>query len=254
MTRRRFMMQLAGGLPPEPASYVWHATYAGTNATFTAPADGWYLFHVIGKGGNGGRGGMYGYKISGGTATFYSGGGGGSGASGAYALHAVYMLAGETAKITYSTSQTTLVVQGETIIANAGGNGGDGPQTITNNTGTPGSAGSAKTASGANRLNISGKAGQRGGYGSSSDPYGTRGVGASTSNPPYPTGSKYMNGTSKAQGSYPTSVTTGSGTILGNPGPGGQGGFSSTDGNITGSGYGGTTGAAGGVVVEKGAA
>lgn len=251
-------MAQGGGLPPEPSSYAWlqtfaHSSYSNTTSatwTFTAPTDGWYLFHVIGKGGNGGKGGVHGRY----NGQYYSGGGGGSGASGAYARHAVYMKAGETATITYSTSQTKLVVHGETVIANAGGNGSDGMQSRNNNNGIPGGGGSPSAAAGANRANISGKAGQSGSYGALGDDSYTGGKGASTSNPPYPTESKYMNGTYKTQGQTPSYAATGSGTILGNPGPGGEGAFTNADGSYNGGGGSGTAGAAGGVVVEKGAA
>ena len=112
-----------------PAKGFYAATQTfQSSGVWTAPADGNYQFHVIGRGGDG-TGGNSGH------------GGGGGG----YAVHQAYMKKGETANIIISAAQSALSVKGQTVIANAGATGGAGG-----------------TASGGNISNQAGTAGQGG--------------------------------------------------------------------------------------------
>lgn len=161
MMRRRALLAAGGGIPPEPESWATIATIT-SSTSWLAPEDGWYRFHVIGKGGNGAGGGA----TTGSGSRAQSGGGGGGGGGG-YAISAYYLKAGDSISCTVSTSYSSCLINGEETRANCGGDGSYGTST------SGGSAGGGGNAIGGNRANYTGNSGSPGGYANTHQYIGT---------------------------------------------------------------------------------
>lgn len=187
MLMRRMAFLSSGGIPPEPTNWATLSTYT-SSATWTCPKDGWYRFHVIGKGGNGGDGGglkLHSYintetsdgTTSTGTLTdnYYAPSGGGGGAGG-YAVTVVYIKKGQTVPITIGSSAQIETEIGVTK-ATYGYSGSAGELVLYSDapSASPGTFGNGGTATGGNVKNEKGKYGSAGKAGGrNSDKYPTQ--------------------------------------------------------------------------------
>jgi hypothetical protein len=244
-------------VPPDNNSFEWLATYI-SNATFTAPASGWYRLHVIGRGGNGGKGGA-----GRNTGNYRGGGGGGGGGSGYYNAVSLFLLAGETVTITYSSGRASISynnnAQSGSLQSDAGANGNNGGAATLSAQGSGGigGAGSSNGTTGAigeaytNAIEGLVHIGGYGGYGGraiSASKY----MGQTSSNSAARGGSygSYVPSTSSGnpgeRGADAIGVSTGPSTALGRGAGGGGGGAHNQAGGNGGDGY------TGGVVVERG--
>lgn len=200
---------------------TWYQTFR-TNGTFTFTSPGGkFRLHVIGKGSDGaaGRPGP-------------AGSGGYGGGSGGYAVHEMFIPAGDTAAITINTSFTKIVYQSDTVIAYAGYNQDPGSASGGNVSNVSGNRGD-NGASGYRPPNtIGGDSGGRGGNGGkSAGRYQANG------------GSGGYGGSNDGYGGPGTSPVN-TDTSIGGAGGGGGGGSRSSGGG------GGGKGANGGIVIE----
>lgn len=161
MRRRALMAALGGGIPPEPGDNGWELAYSYTsNATWTAPWDGWFRITSIGAGGAGATGGAF-YAVR----RKVAGSGGGGGGSGGCSVSVLYCKAGDTLSITYNGSAKAAgTIGGEaiTVYASAGGTGKPGDVGSYTTIPSGGNGGAAGGANSGNKFNLPGNAGGKG--------------------------------------------------------------------------------------------
>ncbi|SDN15590.1 hypothetical protein [Acetanaerobacterium elongatum] len=154
----RAFFKLGGiGKPPENWSFLQAITQTGQ---FLVEETGWYQIHVIGPGGNGGKGGTSVLSGDNSGLTYVMGGGGGGGSGGGLAISRLFLKAGTVINITVTASYVSF---GSDITCTAGYAGQNGGNADINNVGAAGAgATNVGTAVGGNYINLPGKPGKNG--------------------------------------------------------------------------------------------
>lgn len=120
-------LSVGNGVSPNPPENWQQLIYIDESETWSAPKDGWYRFHVVGKCGDGAAGGSRHTVNMKPTGDGYGGGGGGSGG---WAIHVLKMKEGDTIEITINNSLTSLgeycyATAGQNASGRTGGQGGE---------------------------------------------------------------------------------------------------------------------------------